>query len=201
MEFFHQKAANQQDMFDLRLMNRGLLDEDELTDILSWFGNEEFTEDQSKLIKRITEDYVYTTYSRFFGTEKYDQIVEYIWNELHNVLGKPAEVGFSEDHDIRERLFIDSLIHKYELHEYTDGRGFPADIIPFLDSPTVSEKAILLTPFMNEILSSDEREIQKSRDLRGKFGIRSSIGQRKVKKVVDLIRRFQKGTQGLVGRR
>ena len=201
MEFFHQKAENQQDMFDLRLMNRGLLYEDELTDILSWFGNEEFTEDQSKLIKRITEDYVYTTYSGFFGTEKYDQIVEYIWNELHNVLGKPAEVGFSEDHDIRERLFIDSLIHKYELHEYTDGRGFPADIIPFLDSPTVSEKAILLTPFMNEILSSDEREIQKSRDLGGKFGIRSSIGQRKVKKVVDLIRRFQKGTQGLVGRR
>ena len=61
---------------------------------MSWFGNEEFTEDQSKLIKRITEDYVHTTYSRFFGTEKYDQIVEYIWNELHNVLGKPAEVGF-----------------------------------------------------------------------------------------------------------
>ena len=140
MEFFHQKAANEQDMFDLRLTNRGLLYEDEFTDILSWFGNEEFTEDQSKIIKRIKDDYVYTTYSRFFGIEKYEQIVEYMWNELHNVLGKPAEVGFSEDYDFRERLFIDSLIHKYKLHECTDGRGFPADIIPSLDSPTVSEK-------------------------------------------------------------
>ena len=54
------------------------------------------------------------------------------WNELHNVLGKPAEVGFSEDYDFRERLFIDSLIHKYKLHECTDGRVFPADIIPSL---------------------------------------------------------------------
>ena len=201
MEFFHQKAANQQDMFDLRLTNRGLLYEDEFTDILSWFGNEEFTEDQSKLIKRITEDYVYTTYSRFFGTEKYAQIVEYMWNELDNVLGKPAEVGFSEDYDIRDRLLIDSLIHEYQLYEYTDEQGFPAHIISFLDSPTVLEKAILLMPFMNEILRSDEREIQKSTDLREKFGIRSSIGQRKVKKVIDLIRRFQKGTQGSVGRR
>ena len=81
---------------------------------LSWFGNEEFTEDQSKLIKRITEDYVYTT-SADFGTEKYAQIVEYMWNELDNVLGKPAEVGFSEDYDIRDRLLIDSLIHEYQL--------------------------------------------------------------------------------------
>ena len=31
MKFFHQKAANQQDMFDLRLTNRGLLYEDEFT--------------------------------------------------------------------------------------------------------------------------------------------------------------------------
>lgn len=201
MKFFHQKAANQQDMFDLRLTNRGLLHEDEFTDILSWFGNEEFTEDKSELIKRIKDDYVYTTYGRFFGTERYERIIEYMWNELHNVLGDPASVGYSEDYDIRARLFIDSLIHEYELHEYTDERGFPAHIIPLLDSPTVSEKAILLTPFMNEILSSDGSEIQKNRDLGEKFGIRSSIGQRKVKKVVDLIRRFQKGTQGLVGRR
>ena len=48
---------------------------------------------------------------------------------------------------------------------------------------------------MNEILRSDESDTRKGTYLQEKFGIQSSSGRRKVKKVVDLIRRFQKGTQ------
>ena len=56
-------------------------------------------------------------------------------------------------------------------------------------------------PFMNEILRSDEREIPEKQ--RPKRKIWDSIQYRPTKsqEVVDLIRRFQKGTQGSVGRR